>query len=95
MTEEEELTPEMLEEMSTETLDLKDRLLTVLGGSQTRIGLSALVAATGEVICGTAPSQEEAIDAIATFSASLATLVRLADEEGACFWQSHSGETRQ
>lgn len=92
---EEELTPEVMEELANKTIDLKDRILTVLGGSETRVGLSALVAAAGEVICGTAPSLEEAIDATATFSASLVTLIKFADDEGECYWQSHAGETRQ
>jgi hypothetical protein len=92
---EEELTEEQLEALAERSINLKDKIMDAMNGEETRIGLSALTAAAGEVICGTAPSLDEAINAIAMFSASMVTLVRMADEEGECYWQSHLGETRQ
>jgi len=91
----EELTEEQLEALAERSIRIKDEILEVLGGEETRIGMSALTAAAGEVICGTAMSLDDAINAIAMFSASMVTLVRMADEEGECYWQSHAGETRQ
>jgi hypothetical protein len=91
----EELTEEQLEALAERSIRVKDEILEVLGGEETRIGLSALTAAAGEIICSTAPSLDEAVNAVAMFSASMVTLIRMADEEGECYWQSHAGETRQ
>lgn len=90
-----ELTVEQLEQMAIKTIELKSEILECLSGAETRIGLSALVAAASDVIAQTAPSKDEALGAIATFATSLAHLIDCLDEEGECVWNNYPSQTRQ
>ena len=92
---EEELTEEKMEELATKSILAKDKILDALNGEETRIGLSAITAAAAEIICATAPSLNDAVEAIAMLSSSIVTLIRFADEDGECYWKSHPSETRQ
>lgn len=91
----EEPTVEQLEQMALATIEIKDNILEILGGIEARIGLSALVAATSDIISQTAPSKEEAYGAITTFTRSLAHLIDCLDEEGECIWSDDPTQTRQ
>lgn len=75
------------EEDRDEILEIRDGILDVLDQESTQNGLFALMCATVDIICTTAPSEKEAIEVMESLIDSMRKSLQAFSDAGACRWQ--------
>lgn len=82
--------PEQLIEVPEEVIELKLKLISILDGEMAGRGIVALSCCLAEIIATTAPSYDDAMEAVAKVSISIGASISAFQEDGLCAWQEET-----